>query len=278
MKGFSLVEVIAVVATLLLLVGIALASYRTFGRNVTLGTAAESLVIALDQARSRTLASEGDSQYGVHLEDNTYTLFQGTTYNAASSANEVHTLPAGIEFGTITLQEGGANVVFESVSGTTANTGTVVVRLAETPATLQTINVSAQGQADIAGNVNPTDTRVADTRHVHFTLGWTIQGTSTLILVFSNPSHTENISMSDYFNDDQSEFDWEGDIDVGGDSEHLRVQSHSIDATNTTLSIERDGRDNQKAVAISIDGNDIVSYAADGTATVGSDGGTMQIQ
>ncbi|MEK7557026.1 MAG: prepilin-type N-terminal cleavage/methylation domain-containing protein [Patescibacteria group bacterium] len=277
-RGFTLVEIIVVLAIILLLVGLGLAAYRTFGRNVNLGTVSQQIVIVLDDARSRTVASLSDSQYGVHFENDTYTLFQGSTYNAQGNNNEAHPLPTGVEFGSITLSGGGNDVVFDRITGTTSQSGTIVLRLTDTPATTQTITISPQGQADASGSVAPTDTRVTDTRHVHFTLGWTIQGTSTLTLTFSNPSHTENISMSDYFNADQTDFDWEGDVDVGGDSEHLRIQSHSIDATNTTLSVERDRRDNDVAVAVSIDGNEIVSYAADGTATVGSDGGTMEVQ
>lgn len=278
MSGFSLVEILVVLAIILLLSGVVIVSYRTFGRNINLGTVSQQIVVVLDDARSRTVASLNDSQYGVQFTNNTYTLFQGSAYNQAASGSEIHLLPNGIEFGDITLSGGGNSVVFNRITGTTSQPGIIVLRLTDTPTNTQTITISSQGQADASGSVSPTGTRLTDTRHVHFTLGWTIQGTSTLTLVFSNPSQTENISMSDYFNPDQTEFDFEGDIDVGGDHEHVRVQSHSIDATNTTLSIERDRRDNQKAVAISIDGHDIVSYAADSTATVGGDGGTMEIQ
>lgn len=270
MRGFSLVEIIAVVGILSLLIGLSVAGYRTFEKNVTLETVSQQIVIVLDDARSRTVGSEGDSQYGVRFQNNTYTLL--------ASPNEVHTLPEDVEFGSITLEGVGSDVMFNRISGTTDQPGAVVVRFVDRPETAQTITISAQGQADTAGSVTPTDTRVTDTRHVHFTLGWTIQGTSTLTLSFSSPSHVENISMADYFNSDQTEFDWEGSIDVNGNEEHLRVQSHSIDATNTTLSIERARVVNDIAVAIAIDGNDIVSYTGSGDATVGSDGGTMTIQ
>lgn len=270
MRGFSLVEVIVALGILGLLLGLAVAGYRTFTRNINLETIAQQVIIVLDDARSRTVASLNDSQYGVRFQNNTYTLL--------ANPNEVHTLPAGVEFSSIALAGGGSDVMFNRITGTTAQSGRVVVRLVDKPDSTQTITISAQGQADVEGSVNPTDTRITDTRHVHFTLGWTIQGTSTLTLTFSNPSHVENIAMSDYFNPDQTELDWEGNIDVNGNSEHLRVQSHSIDATNTTLSIERDGSLNNIAVAISIDNRDIVTYAADGTVTLGSDGGIMEIQ
>lgn len=278
MRGFSIVEVLVVASVIGILVTVAVAGYRSAGRRVNLTATAQTVAVALDDARNRTIGSRGDSRYGVHFGATDYAIFQGSTYSAADPNNEVRSLPDGLEFGDVSLAGGGSEVVFDRLTGATSHTGTVTLRLAENPASTQSLTITGQGQADFAGNVSPTDTRLADTRHVHFTLGWTIQGTSTLTLAFSNPSHTENIPMSDYFNEDQTDFDWTGPIDVGGDEEVLRVQSHSIDATNTTLSIERDRRDNQKAVSISIDGHSIVSYAADGAATVGPDGGTMEVQ
>lgn len=277
--GFSLIEMIVVVAVMLTLVGLATASYRTFGQNVSLETAAQRVVIVLDEARNRTIGSEDDSHFGVHFETDKYVLFKGNVYDENSSDNVIHTLPTGIEISSIVLAGGGDDVAFAGVSGATTNTGTVTLQRSSDPAVTQTIAISALGQADQEGEVTPTDSRIADTRHVHFDLGWSIQGTSTLTLVFDDsPDVTENVDMADYFNADQTDFDWSGTVDVNGDLEELRVQSHSIDATNTVLSIERDRRDNQKPVAISIDGHDIVSYTADGDATAGPDGGTIEIQ
>lgn len=270
MKGFTLIEVIVAVGIMVILLGLTIAGYRSFSRNINLETVGSQIVIVLDDARSRTLASLNDRGYGVRFQSNTYTLL--------ADPNEVHPLPSGVEFASVTLAGGGTDVMFNRLTGTTSQPGSVVLRLTGKPSITQAITISAQGQAGSAGTVSPLDTRMSDTRHVHLDLGWTIQGTSTLTLAFSNPSYTENISMADFFNPDQTEFDFEGDVDVGGDSEHLRVQSHSIDATNTILSVERDRRDNQKAVAVAIDGREIISYAAAGTAVVGSDGGIMEIQ
>lgn len=279
MNGFSLIEIIVVVAIIMLLIGLAGASFRTFGQNVSLGSAAQRVVIVLDEARNRTIGSEDDSHFGVHFEADRYVLFKGDTYNANSPDNVVHTLPTGIELSAITLAGGGSDVPFAGVSGRTTKTGTVTLRRTSDTAVTQTITIAPLGQADQSGTVTTTNSRISDTRHVHFTLGWSIQGTSTLTLVFDDsPDVTKNVTMATYFNADQTDFDWSEAVDVNGNEEKLRVQSHSIDATNTVLSIERDRRTNEKAVTISIDSRPIVSYAANGTATVGSDGGNMQIQ
>ena len=119
---------------------------------------------------------------------------------------------------------------------------------------------------------------VTDSRHMEFDLGWSITGHTTLRLVFHdppNPDVTQNIAMASYFNGPSTEFDWEGSTNVNGDTETLRIHTYYLDGNDTILSIDRDRRVNNKAVDISVDGMAIVSYAANGTPTVGASGGSM---
>lgn len=127
----------------------------------------------------------------------------------------------------------------------------------------------------------PTNT---DSRHLEFDLenpfgyGWSIQGATTLTLVFSdspNPDITKNVTMANFFSGGATGFGWEDEVDVNGDTEELRVHTHYIDSNDTVLSIHRDQILNNKAVAISIDGKAIVSYTAGGTPTVEAYGGNM---
>jgi type II secretory pathway pseudopilin PulG len=123
-----------------------------------------------------------------------------------------------------------------------------------------------------------------DSRHLEFDLldsagrGWTIRGATTLRLVFHDPPNPDvvaDVSMASFFNAGQTIFNWEGTTSVNCDPETLRVHTHYIDGNDTTLSIHRDRRINQKAVDILIDGKTIVSYGASGTPTVGAWGVVM---
>lgn len=124
----------------------------------------------------------------------------------------------------------------------------------------------------------------ADSRHVEFELddptntnhdGWSIRGRTTLTLTFTDPTPdvVQNIPMAGYFNADQTSFDWQGSVNVNGDTETLRIHSLYIDQYDTVLSVHRDRSINGQAVTISIDGRLIASYAADGTVTAGPYGG-----
>lgn len=119
---------------------------------------------------------------------------------------------------------------------------------------------------------------ITDSRHLELFLGWSIRNSTTLTLTFhdpGNPDVVENVPMENFFNADSSGFDWEGDIDVNGNIESLRVHTYYLDSNDTMLSIHRDQDKNSKAVDISIDSNEIISYGADGAPIVGADGGEM---
>jgi len=143
-----------------------------------------------------------------------------------------------------------------------------------------TIDSSGQVRAE-ADALLPGGTRVIDTRHVNFELGWSIQGATTLRLQFSNPPNPDtiqDIAMADYFNADNTVFDWQGTVDIGGSSQTLRLHTLLLSPLGTTLSIHRDRRTNDKALIILIDGKEVSRYDAEGNVTTGPFGGTMTIQ
>lgn len=279
-KGFTLVEIVVVVCIIAVLIILGFINYRDFEKRVSLSSNANQIISALHLANERTISLSNNLVHGVHFTTSTYTLFASSTYNPADPANEIFNLPADIEISSINVG-GGSNVVFDKVTGRTANSGTIVLRIASDIAETRTVEISPSGRSGFSGTITTTDSRVKDGRHVHFDLGWSLQGKTNLILTFHNPPGADvvnTVPMATYFNPGQTEFDWEGAIDVGGSTQTVRVHTHSLDAFNTVLCIHRDGRQNTKAVDIKVDTKNIVSYTAGGTPTVGAFGGTMTAQ
>lgn len=275
-KGFTLIEMIIVVGILAILLTLSFAAIQLFTGQVNLDTSSQQVLSTLQLARNRTLSSTGEMQHGVHFETSKYVLFEGSTYDSMDPDNKEFNLSA-VEIYEININ-GGDDVVYDRIRGTTSNNGNVKIRLTADNTKTETILVNSSGSVSLLETVSPTDTRVVDTRHLHFDLGWSIQGTTTLTFDFPNDSHTENIPMAGFFDAGQTEFDWEGTITVGGDDQIFRVHTHLLNATDTTLSIHRDRQKNDKAVDISIDSSDIVSFTAIGAASVGNFGGTMTVQ
>jgi len=269
-QGFTLIELLIVTAISMILLIIVLARFGAFGGQVDLNTASQRILSTLQRARNQTLASENETVYGVHFEAARYVLFQGATYDPLDTDNVDYDLDT-TEIYSINLAGGtGRDVVFDRVRGTTANNGSVSVRLLADNSKTQTILVSLQGQVSLQETVTPTGTRVSDTRHIHLVFGWSMQSSTTMRLIFSvpgNPDVIENIPIQNYIGG--GKFDWEGEVGVSGDDQELKIHSHVLDASNTTLSVHRDRRKNDKALEIQIDGTTIVTYDAAGVATPG---------
>ena len=275
-RGFTLIEMVVVVGILAILLTLSFAVIQLFTGQVNLDTSSQQVLSTLQLARNRTLSSTGEQQHGVHFETSKYVLFEGSTYNAMDTNNKEFNLSA-VEIYEINIS-GGSDVIYDRIRGTTSNSGNVKIRLTADTTKAETILVNSSGSVSLLESVSPSDTRVVDNRHLHFDLGWSIQNSSTLTFDFPNDTYTENIPMAGFFNVGKTEFNWEGTITVGGDDQIIRVHTHLLNATDTTLSIHRDRQKNDKAVDISIDGNAIVSFTAIGAASVGNFGGTMTVQ
>ncbi|MDP2671167.1 MAG: type II secretion system protein [bacterium] len=279
-RGFTLIEILISATVIIILSLIALASYNTFARQINLDTTTQNVISTLRLAQTRTKASEADTRYGVHFETTKYVLFSGDTYTVGAVGNKEYLL-SSVEIYQINLNGGGSEVIFDRIRGTTSNFGSVDLRLIDNPARSQQVLIGISGEVSLENPVSPTGTRLTDSRHLHFDLGWSIQSKTTLTLTFTdtpNPTVVKNIPMATYFDSGKTVFDWSGTVNVNGSNQVLRVHTHLLDAFSTILSIQRDRRYNDKALNLTIDGLDIVTYTAAGTASVGASGGTMTAQ
>ncbi len=126
-KGFTLIEILIVIAILAVLVTIIVSTFSLFNKNEAIKKDTETVVEVLQQARSQTLSSKNGSQYGVHFGTSKITLFTGATYSAGASTNSDTTLASTDTIVTVTLTGGGNDIVFTRLTGETAQNGTVVV-------------------------------------------------------------------------------------------------------------------------------------------------------
>ncbi|HBH46372.1 MAG: hypothetical protein A2445_03310 [Candidatus Jacksonbacteria bacterium RIFOXYC2_FULL_44_29] len=278
--GFTIVEILVVMAVLLILSFSGIFTYQAMEERMNIDTATESLISVIQLARSKTIASENAAAYGVYFESDKYVLFKGDAYDPAALDNVVHLLPAGVEIYDISLA-GGPEALFKRLSGGTDNVGNVSLRLINHPTTTAQVNVLASGEVGLPGMMVLSESELTDSRHLHLDLGWSIQTASTMTFTFLNPSNpdfVQNIDMTNYFNVGQTEFSWSGTTLVGGKNQSLKVHTHVLDGGDTLLCVHRDRRLNNKAVNIEIDGKGIVSYVSAGTPTVGIFGGVMQVQ
>ena len=278
-QGFTLLEIVITASILILIGAIAFVSF-TNSRNIRdLNATGINILSVLQRAQSKTLASEDGSSWGVHLENARYLIFKGPNFAGATSTQE-YVLPPALEISAINLLGGGADVVFDRLTGRTSQSGTFEVRIHDAVTLRFPITVDASGRAYQTANADATSgTRIVDTRHRAFDLGWSIQNSATTTLVFSdppNPDTVQNIAMASYFDAGLTKFDLFKTISVGGRDQEFRIHTTYLSSANTILSIDRDCRKNSKKVRIEIDAKAIATYEADcATITVGAFGGVM---
>lgn len=125
--GFTLVEIIVVIAILALVATISVVTFMNMHRDATLRATASDVYESFTNARERTLASENDTVYGVHLATSSITRFVGNTYSAGHASNTVFTFENIVSAtGTLVMQN--ANIIFERLTGKPSATGTLYIR------------------------------------------------------------------------------------------------------------------------------------------------------
>lgn len=266
-SAFSIIELIIVLAILALVGSLSIAFYLSLQRESDIKNASEEVLNVLRIAQSQTLASQDNSQYGIYfnLDSPQYTLFKGTSFATRdTAADKNYQLPKDAVFALINLTD--TEAVFNRLSGTLTNTGSVVVRLNTDFSKLRTIYLSSSGAIGYTLPVTVLPA-AADSRHLHLDYNRAIGSGEVVTLIFDN-TYTKTIPIDS--NMVGGEFYWEGTISTGSDSQTIKIHSHLFNSPYTQFCIHRDRRDNTKSLNVLISGDisgNIVEYSANGLIT-----------
>ena len=139
-RGFTLIEILIVIALIGFIISLGnVVNIDFYSREVRLSEQA-TLISILQKARSDAMNNIHTTSHGVHIDNDTYTFFEGTNYNSNESTNQAIKRNPNI---TISGLE---NIVFEQLSGNTENTGTII--LEDTNNIEKFINIKANGLID----------------------------------------------------------------------------------------------------------------------------------
>ncbi len=123
-KGFTLVEVIVVMAIVSTLFAISIVSLNTFQQNTFQNTSEDVFIsdLKLQQLKSMTGDNNSTSSFepfGIHFEANSYTLFRGDTYSASDPENFTVVLNPNLTFSEVEFSN--SQIIFEANSGEIAH-------------------------------------------------------------------------------------------------------------------------------------------------------------
>lgn len=147
-KGFTALELLISISILGVLLAAILPSFLSFRQRSILNTETQELITTINRARLLSVSSKNDQQFGVHFESGKVVLFQGTTYTNGVATNEEHLFDSALSLSSIVVNGGGAEVLFEKVTGATSQNATTTLLVSGTTAST-TVLVRPSGVATI---------------------------------------------------------------------------------------------------------------------------------
>lgn len=146
-QGFTALELLMVVAILVILSVIIITPFAAFRNSKVLDTTSEETLALLSEARGNTLSAKDGYQYGVHFEASQIVLYRGATYSSSDVNNKAAVLDSAIEVSSIVLTGGGSDILFDKLTGKTAQSGSVVIRVKSDTTKTRTITIVGTGIA-----------------------------------------------------------------------------------------------------------------------------------
>jgi prepilin-type N-terminal cleavage/methylation domain-containing protein len=143
-KGFTLLELMIVISIISILTAATLSILNSSQRKANLRGEVDKFHSYIQLLQSDAIAGKNSSDHGVYLETNTYTLFEGSTYNAVDPSNVVIDLSSSkVQIQNVSIG-GGQSLVFSSPKGESAVSGSFDFDSTNSPDTL-TINIDLRG-------------------------------------------------------------------------------------------------------------------------------------
>ena len=134
MRGFTVIELLIVIAILLVLASAATPFYGNFQVSGQLNENTSQIIQTLRTAREQNLARMNNTQHGVYFEinagaDDRYILYQGTSYALRDTAyDRATTLDNPLSFSVNLVGDGDANDINFSLGlGSSNKIGTIIL-------------------------------------------------------------------------------------------------------------------------------------------------------
>ena len=149
MKGFTLIEILISLAILAVVLTVALQAILSFRAVSSLNATGEQVVSFLSEARNKTLASKSNTQYGIRFNLDRFIFFSGAVFASSTPGNKEYLLARDVEISSIALAGGNKDAVFDRLTGETAGSGAITVRIKADATRTRTVSISSTGLVTI---------------------------------------------------------------------------------------------------------------------------------
>ncbi len=121
-SGFTITELVLVMAIALILMAIGSIAFIRPQQKANLDGVLNTLVSDIKSQQTRAMSGDSLSNFGLHLEANKYTLFEGSSYSLNDPNNFIVLVEDPISLTTITFAN--QDIIFQKGSGEVIFTGT----------------------------------------------------------------------------------------------------------------------------------------------------------
>ena len=143
-KGFSVIELLVTIAILGMLLGVSVVSFASYNRRQAVFATAAAVGQSLRDARARTLASVAGSQYGVKVDGDRFTFFQGSVFSSSTPTNNTFMYASGVSASSSI-----STFIFERVTGNSSASGTISVYQTSSANVVKYVKVQTTGLVSI---------------------------------------------------------------------------------------------------------------------------------
>ena len=143
--GLTLIEILIVIAIMGFLATLLAGILSNFKSVQSLQVGSTAISSTLIRARSESVAGVDGVPHGVHFASTTLTIFEGGSYNNSSANNVSIQLLGNLTVISMSIGTTSNNIIFDQLTGTTGEPGTVVVQVGSDDTQQKTITVSAMG-------------------------------------------------------------------------------------------------------------------------------------
>ncbi|MBI2028156.1 MAG: type II secretion system protein [Candidatus Levybacteria bacterium] len=127
-RGFTLVELGIVIGMLATLIGFATISLLNVQQKASINTTVQVIIADLKAQQAKAMIGDTEgrptpSPYGVHLDNDQYVLFYGSTYSSTETTNFVVKLSENLEFTTPST-----DIIFSQTTGEISSPVSITIR------------------------------------------------------------------------------------------------------------------------------------------------------
>lgn len=146
--GYTIIELLLAVSILTLVSTIILVPLGKFRDRQLVEIGAENIMSLVAQARTDTLSSLDDSEYGIHFESSRMVYFKGAIFIEPDVDNIEVEFDSRVEVSDISLNGGGSDVIFNRLTGETDEFGILTLEVLRDASTTQTVTIYGTGSME----------------------------------------------------------------------------------------------------------------------------------